>query len=1673
MSNRQGSARVTLNEIDRSDVSSLEQLPVGVPAAVVGPSRRGPAFVPKTFATMEQFNKCFGSMQEVHKDSNSNKFGPLALNEWMRQAQAGTYLRVLGVGDDAGFVVGNQVSYDGDDKLQDNPHAAKESGEGLIDGDTYFLGCFMKDTNESTYLKDSGVTTESTSGVLTYSLKNGALPTIDDTFKIKHKDDVGVDVESTITFVASAGNASQSTKGTKSVESVRNLSQKIDALTDLTATFIPTRFSDGEIAKADAIPLNDGGGDIAGIFVGATYKIVNINAGDIGFFANISTLGAAEAAVGGEFVLTSTANQGFNALTTVKLVEDLDQASLEIRSIHSTQFPSSNSFTVDYNITNSTSGGSESDITVQDGIASSERDFFWGLDNAVAAEFTISSRDGVSKPKDDTSIKFFGLKNEGDGTFTIDGNHVTYEFDDTAIAADVAGADDVANRYEVTSANAVTIYSGGTIKETLLNLKSAIDRTSIDDHTLVHRGLFETTISPNGLSLRIVSVYKGNAGIKRTNNTGNIVLKGAVGENSLIIECASDADTNLTNGTQQTTEDFNLVSTQGEEDKVKFMKNGRDADPVSFDLSLSGQPNNNDVLELQTVNNAETDQIDKEKIKFTTSSAVTNASVNTTDSTKATASFKFKGNVSVDGKNITALTDLEGTTINVAFGIADANVSFDVPSSTLTIGFDVANDSDANRATRLIAGFNDLSNPLKITAIADPGNDLDKVIFEQDLTGEYGSEVADFATDAGVNAEITQFSDNNGLRVTNCKIGSDILETLYNLKNCLISTSVQNLKDNLVLFESDNVTPLDIVSDSGTISLQQASTEKGVRAKLKNKLSATSTVTISNSEGEVVVGNFGKKQENFVGGGGAAAPLVRGVLMVPQGVVPALANTTFNQADTDSRLNVAVTSSGALKNFASPDVGDDTKLIGYELGEIADDTQAFSLLLNGFNNSSELNTLSCSFDPESPNYFAKVLNTDPTKIEKLGHYLYLNWDIDKACAVPSNDGVTAPSGAAIDVNYAFCSKASENYRTFRESFKTAQSPWVISQTDQDLFKVYALDDGEVANSRFRVQISDLKLGNSASDYATFTLALERFDSDPISGEVIASWRNLTLDPDSRNYIARVIGDKHIYYNFDAAESRQRLVEEGTYDVTNDYIRVEMDPSVDAGDITFVTMPCGFRGLSYAPLAIVESGTDGDGAGKVVSDASYDRHQVLPVPYVKSIAKKSGSSKVADAKLSWGVKFAKKTKRDDEPNELTEIRTNTSMPSWTKFLPNLVSDSTADTHQNSKFSLNNIYLNLDSDGELDWSTAEYRRDGEAGSLTTQLNVGTHAVGKNSRYLKFRFMMQGGFDGLDIFNEEKSKMSSVAAFREANDETDNAKFTGVTVDSYKKAIDVLSDKSATEFQLLAVPGMREPLITDYAITACESRFDAMLLVDIEEVAEGNTLPTTDESLPNVANTINRFRNRSLDTSFAAAYFPNVIIRRPSNGTPVEVPPSVSMLGVMSQNDFLADPWFAPAGLSRGKLNALNSKVQMNRDVLDDLYDEDINQIYEPSGRPGEVYAFGQKTLLQNQSALDRINVRRLLINVRRRVKAVANTLLFEPNRASTLAKFSALVEPIMAEIQARQGVDRYKVQIDTSTTTQNDVENNTIRGKVYLQPTKSVEFISLDFVVTNSIDWYINT
>jgi len=302
-------------------------------------------------------------------------------------------------------------------------------------------------------------------------------------------------------------------------------------------------------------------------------------------------------------------------------------------------------------------------------------------------------------------------------------------------------------------------------------------------------------------------------------------------------------------------------------------------------------------------------------------------------------------------------------------------------------------------------------------------------------------------------------------------------------------------------------------------------------------------------------------------------------------------------------------------------------------------------------------------------------------------------------------------------------------------------------------------------------------------------------------------------------------------------------------------------------------------------------------------------------------------------------------------------------------------------------------------------------------------------------------------------------------------------GPNVSAYLKALEVMRNTTNVDIQLLAIPGIRTPVVTDAAIAATEERFDALYIMDIEQVdKDGNLINVTSNVKPSVKETISQHKARNLNSSFAAAYFPDVLMRDPSRASnTVVVPPSVVVVGAMALNDSLGYPWFAPAGQTRGVLpTTLETSIQLKDDDLDSLYDEDINPLFAQVTQArgglnpkGGVVVWGQKTLYQEASALDRINVRRLLIDIRRQVRDIAQTIIFEPNREATLARFTAAVTPRLQRVQALAGLERFRVIIDSSTTTQADVENNTVRGKIFLQPTKTIEFVSLDFVVANNL------
>lgn len=857
-------------------------------------------------------------------------------------------------------------------------------------------------------------------------------------------------------------------------------------------------------------------------------------------------------------------------------------------------------------------------------------------------------------------------------------------------------------------------------------------------------------------------------------------------------------------------------------------------------------------------------------------------------------------------------------------------------------------------------------------------------------------------------------------------------------------------------------------------------------------------------------------ETSFSGGvGGGSVPIVRGVLFAANGVYPGLqvqhkdmknvAGDPFNDA------NLATSSDNAASAHGIFATGKDK---GYNFGEVSF-SHDFEIYFNGLNNKDYPSLVKCSFNPSKTNYFANVLNTDPSKIDDAGHYLYAHWDVTGSADLSSSGlGLSSANDNNKMIGFLLSGSAGRadsttvvpDYETFTDRFKTAKSPWVISQifggntadrsdltvgTIHNLFKLHALDDGEIGHKQFRVLIENIIAADNNDSYGQFDLILESLESDPIKGDKLAVFRSLTLDPDSRNYIARVIGDRYMYYDFDREEGSQRLEERGQFEVRNPFVRVELSEALARhdGSVEKKAIPAGFRGLGHLY-------TKGAQADAVFTDdlnfwdgkLHFLSASIPPVPMVRSLGRFVDGTNTEPDRIPWGVKFGLRQNADMELKEVTETKLDRSLHSYLKFYSPSASAAKNqamyveedDSFCNNLFTLEKIHLNEISDSARvkNWGDAVYKRNGVAEASHSHANkrfieMDTDAKTWNTKYLRFRFPMQGGFDGFNIFDKEKTNLTNAAAIRENNNEADldPAVFTGPTIAAYQKGIDVFSDKSATEIQLLATPGISAAKVTDYGISACEDRFDAMYIMDIdrynaESVISGSA--NTYENRVNVAKTTRQFELRGLDTSFAAAYFPNVILRRPIDNAPVKVPASVGVLGVYSQNDSIADPWFAPAGLERGRIqSAIGSDVYLREDELDELYDVDINPIYVPAGRSEETYIFGQKTLLQDPSALDRVNVRRLLISLRRQVKKVAEQLLFEPNRESTLARFSALVEPIMQRVQQRRGVVRYKVQIDTSTTTQVDVENNTLRGRIFLQPTKSVEFISLDFVVTNTI------
>ena len=479
----------------------------------------------------------------------------------------------------------------------------------------------------------------------------------------------------------------------------------------------------------------------------------------------------------------------------------------------------------------------------------------------------------------------------------------------------------------------------------------------------------------------------------------------------------------------------------------------------------------------------------------------------------------------------------------------------------------------------------------------------------------------------------------------------------------------------------------------------------------------------------------------------------------------------------------------------------------------------------------------------------------------------------------------------------------------------------------------------------------------------------------------------------------------------------------------------------------------------------------------------------------------GVLELADKRFFFGVQFEQLPLTGTigsaimQPN--ASIIKNELINSYSKFLglqelDVMVTGSGADVFCNNKFSLSKVALSnqiattstiestiatvITGTADNHMREAAYLRNGkletknytildDVGSIQ-RATIATLATARSAKYFnrfsdytKFTNILFGGFDGLNILDKDNrlmnDKASSLSTGGKANKSLGT--YTHQNLHADASAGSGLANNIISSYRAAARIMTDADLVRDYS--------KAIYLMDIPSIDDDSNRIYGFKKVPSVQETVDTFEGRAIDNNYIATYFPDVVFDDDINRTSQPVPSSIAAIAALGYNDSVAFPWFAPAGFNRGALKRVtNLKVRLTADDRNVLYESRINPIANfPNG--GFVI-FGQKTLQQDRSSLDRVNVRRMLIEVKRLVSDVANRLIFENNTPQTRARFIAQVTPLLGSIQAQQGVDQFRVIMDSSNNTDIDIEQNRLNGRIIVVPTRAVEFIAIDFIVTNA-------
>jgi hypothetical protein len=569
---------------------------------------------------------------------------------------------------------------------------------------------------------------------------------------------------------------------------------------------------------------------------------------------------------------------------------------------------------------------------------------------------------------------------------------------------------------------------------------------------------------------------------------------------------------------------------------------------------------------------------------------------------------------------------------------------------------------------------------------------------------------------------------------------------------------------------------------------------------------------------------------------------------------------------------------------------------------------------------------------------------------------------------------------------------------FLREWDTPSSPTVVSE----------VRGGNVSDLFSVLTISDgeaantqvkITIQNINLDTAEFDMMVRDFNDADDNQVVLEKFTRCTMNPDLPGYVARKIGTS-----------------DGEYELRSKFIMLNM-----AADAPTDAFPAGFKGFTSAQL----SGSTK--LGSVLFKTTFLDAGDTAYYSADGTANLSNGDKVK--KVSLGLSSQTGTKFDAD---------------LFKYKGDGASLSTFGFHLST-----NADSIVDVSGNTIYQTTSYDLEGQSDPTNNKL--------ANINYRKFTFAVCGGFDGWDIYRETRTLGDQYIYGKQTyitGDTANGGVFSISTGNSdyyaYLAGIETFANPEAVDINVFATPGINfydHSSLTSQAIDIIENdRADSLYVISSPNVDDAATVTGYLDDL-------------GIDSNYSATYWPWIQVRDTDNATQLYIPPTGEVLKNIALTDNVSYPWFAVAGYSRGLVNAIKAKKKLTLDERDELYKNRINPIATFSDTGTIIW--GNKTLQVKESALDRINVRRLLLRARKLISAVAVRLLFEQNDEQVRQEFLRLVNPILESIKKERGLYEFKVTVSSDV---EDIDANTLRGKIYVKPTRSLEFIDLEFVIT---------